>query len=219
MARAVLFDLYNTLVRSAGPVRFERTCREMGAAVGADPADFHQLYRETNQERNRGVFGTTEETVRTMAIRLGASPGESQIKLACVIWERMHRETLWATPSTLSTLDELKAKGLRLGLVSNASEVTVLLWPKQPMSSRIKATGFSCYLGVVKPDPQIFKVVCEDLRVRPDQCVYVGDGEDGELHAAKALGMRAIRTTEHANSGPWPGETISKIGQLTGLLS
>jgi putative hydrolase of the HAD superfamily len=55
--------------------------------------------------------------------------------------------------------------------------------------------------------------------VPPAACVYVGDGADEELAGATALGMRAIRTTEHADSDPaWTGPTITTLPEtLTAL--
>jgi putative hydrolase of the HAD superfamily len=190
----------------------------MAEALEVDPGDFYQLFHETDSDRMRGVFGTIEETFRTMAIRLGATPTDHQIRFAMVSWNRLHHKLIWPSPETLSTLDALRGKRLKLGLVSNCSEETALMWPRQPMSTRFRAAIFSSDVGLLKPDPRIYKLACEDLRVKPENCVFVGDNADEELAGAQALGMRAIQTVEHRDGPPWTGETIKKISDLTNLL-
>ncbi|WP_020520408.1 HAD family hydrolase [Catelliglobosispora koreensis] len=216
--RAVLFDLYDTLIKSSGPKRFAQVSRDMGAALGVDPEDFRQLFAQTGRERMRGELGTVEETLRTLALRLGSTPTESAIRFAAVMWQRMHHDVLWPTPATLSLLDTLRAKRLKLGLVSNASEESALLWPKQPMAARFRVTVFSCDVGLLKPDPAIYKVACTDLRVKPENCIYVGDNADEELAGAQSLGMRALRTTEHRDGPAWAGESIRRLTDLIDLL-
>jgi putative hydrolase of the HAD superfamily len=127
---------------------------------------------------------------------------------------------LWPSPGVLSVLDGLRAAGHPLGLVTNCSTETVTLWREQPLAPRFDVAGFSCLLGVTKPDPVLFLKVCGDLGVTPQECVYVGDGHGGELAAAAALGMRVVRTVEHADSDPgWHGETVHRLGDLPALLA
>lgn len=49
----------------------------------------------------------------------------------------------------------------------------------------------SCYVGVRKPDPKIFKMAMEIAQVKPDECVYFDD-RPMLVHAAKKLGMHGI---------------------------
>lgn len=49
----------------------------------------------------------------------------------------------------------------------------------------------SCYLGMRKPDPRIFKTAMEIVQVKPEECVYFDDREM-LVNAAKKLGINAI---------------------------
>ena len=112
---------------------------------------------------------------------------------------------LWPSPATLEPLDTLRAAGWRLGLVSNCTAETPELWKRTPLATRFDAVGFSCELGVAKPDPAIYLAVCSFLGVPPTECVYVGDGADSELPAAANLGMAVVRTVEfQPSSAAWP---------------
>lgn len=187
-------------------------------ALGVSPQDYAAVFRDTWRERFRGEFGDVGETIRTLAMRVGGSPGDAAVRFAEVVRLRFTRKLVWPTADTLSVLDALRQQGLRLGLLSNCSAETAAVWPKQPMAQRFHAVGLSCDAGMMKPDPAFYLKVCGDLGVDPGECVYVGDGAGGELPAAAALGMRVFRTTQFADTEPgWSGETISHLRELTGL--
>ena len=50
----------------------------------------------------------------------------------------------------------------------------------------------SCELGVAKPDPRVFELVCERLGAAPADCLFVDD-TPGHVAAAAAAGLRAHR--------------------------
>jgi putative hydrolase of the HAD superfamily len=217
---AILFDLYQTLVPDRPQAARDQVSRQMAAALGVDPDRFAALYRGTMLARMRGEFGTLNETIRTLAYRLGGEPTEAAVRFAEVARLRFTRELLWPPARVLSVLDGLRAAGHPLALVSNCSAETVTLWRGQPLASRFDVAGFSCLLGVAKPDPVMFLKVCGDLGVAPAECVFVGDGHGGELGAAAALGMRAVRTVEFADGDPgWTGPTITRLGDLPAWLA
>jgi putative hydrolase of the HAD superfamily len=51
--------------------------------------------------------------------------------------------------------------------------------------------------GVRKPDPAIYKMMCEALRVEPSECIYLDD-LGINCKPAAALGMRAIKVVSEA---------------------
>ena len=67
----------------------------------------------------------------------------------------------------------------------------------------------SSKVGVRKPDPRIYQMMCELLDVEPDACVYLDD-LGVNCKPAAALGMSAIKVT---------GETqaLDDLAALTGL--
>ena len=124
MPRAVLFDLYNTLVPGGTDTMRHETARLMGADLGIDPDTYADLYQRTYPERFVGAFGDLEATVRTLAAMAGGSPTPSGVRLAATRRMTMIRSLLWPSAATLATLDALRANGWRLGLVSNCTAET-----------------------------------------------------------------------------------------------
>ena len=71
-----------------------------------------------------------EETISILTARLGGTPGLAQVAEAAEMRRTLASRLLGTVPqSTLDTLDELRANGSRLALVSNATAETAEAWP------------------------------------------------------------------------------------------
>lgn len=218
--RAVLFDLYHTLVPGGSDGLRHLVTSTMGDVLGVDPGRFAAAFHESWPERFAGKLGDLPTTVRRIAERVGGTPTARQLAEATEL-RRELTVTLLAGVSTetLTVLDKLRADGWLTGLVSNTTAETPGRFRAGPLAARFDGAAFSCELGVSKPDRAIYLATCEQLRVDPAECVYVGDGADQELAAAAALGMQAVRTREHADTDPgWPGPTIAHLAELAPLL-
>jgi len=77
-----------------------------------------------------------------------------------------------------------------------------------------------------KPEPAIFRIMCERLGVEAGDCLYVGDGDDHELEGAREAGMHPvlIRVPDEGDDCfrntelEWSGPRISAIPEVLGLL-
>ncbi|MEV7963569.1 HAD family hydrolase [Oerskovia paurometabola] len=69
-------------------------------------------------------------------------------------------------------------------------------------------------LGVAKPDPQSYLLVCAALGVDPRDVLHVGDRYDLDVVAARAAGLRAVHLDR---TGQGPFEEPARITSLAGL--
>jgi putative hydrolase of the HAD superfamily len=67
----------------------------------------------------------------------------------------------------------------------------------------------SSKVGIRKPDPRIYQMMCEELKVQPSSCVYLDD-LGINLKPARAMGMVTIKV----ESGP---QAIVELESATGL--
>jgi haloacid dehalogenase superfamily, subfamily IA, variant 3 with third motif having DD or ED/haloacid dehalogenase superfamily, subfamily IA, variant 1 with third motif having Dx(3-4)D or Dx(3-4)E len=86
---------------------------------------------------------------------------------------------------------------------------------------------FECILvseeaGVKKPDSRIFEMAVARLKVRPDECVYVGDHPRNDIEGAGKSGMRTVWIKVNQ---PWipeltvrPYHKIERLPELLALL-
>ncbi|MEI7055339.1 HAD family hydrolase [Nocardioides sp. CCNWLW239] len=225
--RAILFGLHDTLIPGGAKAERAAMARGMGAELGIDPPAFAAVTAETLDERTRGLLASVHHTVRYLSRRLGANPSESQVEAA--IRRRLdfalslHAAT-WALPA----LRALRTRGFGLGLVSDSCCATTEVWPDSPLSEYFGAVSFSCQTGVRKPDAGAYLVAAAALEVPTTECVYVGDGGDGELHGAEALGMRAVRFLPDDPArrpevvpdvaAEWNGPTIGDLNELVAMV-
>jgi putative hydrolase of the HAD superfamily len=217
MSTPVIFDLFHTLIHGADDER-DRIVGEMALMVGVAPAALVAEYHAT--WRDRLVRWDVEETVRILAGRLGGTPTNQQVTRAGEHRRALARRVLNAVSAgTLDVLDSLRENGHPLALISNATSETAEAWPQSPLARCFDVAVFSCDVGLAKPDPAIYRIAAERLGVAPGECVFVGDGADGELAGAAAVGMTVLRTVEHNDTDPrWNGPAFTTIGDLPALL-
>ncbi|MDH6464069.1 putative hydrolase of the HAD superfamily [Micromonospora sp. A200] len=217
MSRPVIFDLFHTLVHGADDER-DRVVGEMALMVGVAPAALVAAYHATWRERL--VRWDVEETVHILAGRLGGTPTDEQVTRAGGHRRDLARRLLDSvSTATLDVLDALRDDGHPLALISNATSETAEAWPQSPLARRFDVAVFSCDVGLAKPHPAIYHTATARLGVAPAECVFVGDGADGELAGAAAVGMTVLRTTEHSDTDPsWGGRAFATLGDLPALL-
>lgn len=86
--------------------------------------------------------------------------------------------------------EELKGK-FKLGLLSNASH-NVLPGIFTPDQLALFDAAVSSYdVGLTKPDPNMFLLICERLGVAPEECIFVDD-QERHLTVAAGLGFTTI---------------------------
>jgi putative hydrolase of the HAD superfamily len=221
MPRAVLFDLFNTLIPGGDDGTRDAALATMAGVLGVDPAAYTAAFNRAWPARHTGAMGDLASETREVARLVGGAPDDDRVAEAVAIRQEMNAGLFGSVAgATLSVLDGLRAAGWSLGLVSNTSAGSPEAFRRGRLAACFDAAGFSNELGIGKPDPLIYLAVCERLAVEPGDCVYVGDGADDELAAAAALGMHAIRTTEHADSDPaWTGPVIAKLADLPAHLT
>jgi putative hydrolase of the HAD superfamily len=101
-------------------------------------------------------------------------------------------------------LDELAARGLKLGVVSNFEPWLEEVLALQGIADRFAAVAISGALGVAKPDPGIFKAALAEAGADPAATVHVGDQLVNDVAAARAVGITPVlidRFARHPDAG------------------
>ncbi len=224
LVSAVIFDLYGTLIDFL-PVEDYRQANFLVAdALGIEREAFLKEWNNSHQKRNEGAYGSLDGDIRYVASLLGRTPDERQIEEATRLRLDIVRKNLEPKDGAIETLAKIKEVGLLTGLVSDCFSEVAMLFCDTKIAEYIDAAAFSAVEKTVKPDPRIYRKVVRELGVKPEECIYVGDGGSNELHGALEVGMMPILV--RTNYGmeyeafrqdglEWNGP---ETGDITGLL-
>jgi putative hydrolase of the HAD superfamily len=105
-------------------------------------------------------------------------------------------------------LERLRQEGLRMGVVSNFYGNVETLCDEAGLKPCLSVILDSILIGLKKPDPRLFQLALDRLKVKPAQAVFVGDSFERDIVPAKALGMTTFWMTSDLNR---PATDPSKI--------
>lgn len=225
--KAVIFDLFGTLVDNFTIPEYQKVLSEMSAVLKAPPGDFAKLWRDSFYLRTNGTHKTHQESINYICRELGVTVTEEQVERSAEIRLEYTIQTLKPWPATIPTITKLKSLGYKVGLISDCSPETPTAWPQTPFNGLFHITIFSCVAGVKKPDPKIYLMATEQLGVTPQACLYVGDGSSHELTGALEVGMTPILIRDPNETVDthfvdreenWQGPVIASLQEVLNLV-
>ena len=224
--QAVIFDLFGTLIGDFA-ASGRSVVTDMAAALAVPYEQFTSAWNETLERRIIGAFQTVEANIEYVLNAMNADARVEQIEKAVEIRMRSIRQVLEPKPDAIRTLSELKTRGFQLGLISNASIEIPMLWSETAFANLIDEPIFSSGVRLKKPDLRIYQLACERLAVRPETCLYIGDGEDHELGGAAKVGLNPVlirastkqnTSASHKEAQEWQGPTITRLPDVLHLV-
>ncbi|NUP53818.1 MAG: HAD family hydrolase [Catenulispora sp.] len=202
--RAMLFDYSGTLMRIEPAERWVRAVTETaglalddadvarraqalieaGAWYGSYPTHIPAHLAETYATRD--LDEPHHRACYTGLIRESGWPWEDLVE---PLYERSNAAEAWLPyPDALETLREAKDRGLATAVISNISFDIRPHLKLAGLLELLDAVVLSYEVGLIKPDPAIFQLACDELGVDPASAVMVGDhAADG---GGTALGIR-----------------------------
>ena len=195
MFAAVLFDVDFTIAKPGpelGPEGYQRLGERFGLKL--DPARYADarakaiegIKRHPELEHDEEIWvAFTERIIRNMG-------GEADSAYDCAVamtkaWE--HAEHFELYEDALPVLEELRRRGLKLGLVSNTGrDLDEFVAHHQLDVDAVLGSGA---FGRTKPHPTIFRAVLERLQVEPGEAAMIGDSPEDDIEGARAAGLGA----------------------------
>jgi HAD superfamily hydrolase (TIGR01509 family) len=216
--QAVLFDVGNTLAHldygflAAQARRFRPgvTADEVGRADALTRREGWPAAPDWFA----GYFGAT-------AARLGLGPEDALAFAAAARAEHRRRPSgLWnqVDPDAVATLHSLAARGLRLGVVSNADGRVEDQLRGFGLRGHFEVVVDSQLAGVAKPDPGIFRAALDAMGVSAAAALYVGDIPEVDVAGARAAGMAALLYDRWDVHSDGLGPRLLRLSELPALL-
>jgi len=201
--RAVLFDWGGTLMQEEWSDEIALEGHTAGLDVlereGLPTAEGFTRYLEEN-ETELFPAGEDEIDIADVMRRSFAAQGVDLRDEELRLFLRAAHD-VWASHYSLAAsshalLEALRARGLRLALVSNTASPDWLLRPvleRQGLVERVDTVVLSSEVGKRKPHPAIFERALEEVGAAPDEAVFVGDRLNTDVLGAARAGMTTVQ--------------------------
>jgi putative hydrolase of the HAD superfamily len=184
MIKAVVFDYGKVISFPPEPQVMERLASMAG--VGAEV--FEPLLWGLRGEYDRGTISAREYYGRLLA-RLKVSRDEKTIEAMIELdwrsWKNLN-------PGTVRLMEEVKAAGFVLGILSNMPHDFLSFARKNfPLFSLPDVGLFSCEVHLIKPEAAIYQEFLSRVKLPPEEVAFFDDTMDNVKSAADA-GIRAF---------------------------
>lgn len=184
--KAVLFDLDGTLIDSVPDIH--AAINETLASLGEPPLTIEAISRMVG----RGVDVLIERVFEA----LGKSPDPATRKKIgdryLAIYSARATELTTLNPGASGAVRGLRARGLRLGVVTNKpAHETALVLDHFGLSESMEVVVGGDAGVPLKPAPDLLLLACKRLGVEPADALFVGDSEN-DVGAARAAGLKVV---------------------------
>ena len=185
--RAVIFDFGGVLC--SHPTNQQLS--EAAALCGQTTREFVDAFWRKRREYDRGMDPAVYW--RDLAAAIGLDFDDSMVQDRFV-QEMIRREIdFWSRHDSrvLAWIKDLRRAGLRTSILSNLPA---------PLGENLRATAglldhfdqvtFSYELGVIKPEPEIYRYAVRGLDVAPEEALFLDDRPEN-VEGARAIGLHA----------------------------
>lgn len=205
---AILFDLYDTLIRIDPKVRFNHDVW-IAEEIGVDVRRFRVAWSATRKASNTGELGSTFSRFEAV---LEICRKKTNSELASRLAAAEHAflaKNLRLAGTAARLLQELRVRSYKVGLVTNCSSSVMHALIGSQIMSLTDSQTFSFAVCSMKPDSHIYNAALNSLGCASENCIFVGDGNDDELEGASRVGLRTIRCTWYADNAPGKGDSVA----------
>lgn len=189
-------------------------------------ARIHEYYHDRDTEF---IEYTSEHILRRVLARFGYPSADNALVRGALNALYTITQAHWQPEAdALPTLQQLQAAGLRMGLISNASDAPDVeeLIDKGRFRPYFDQILISAAIGYRKPHPRMFELALKHFRVEPQEALMVGDKLGADILGANDLGIqtawitRRIDPLAEQNKHPdiHPTFRLDNLNQLIDIL-
>lgn len=200
--RAVLFDLYRTLIdiwtNEKNPRVWDGLSRFLAyEGIWLQPQDFSARFFERADAHLKACQEEYAEIDVSLVFRdivadAGCTDPESLCKSVTGVFRVLSTERFGLFPDVIPAMERLTGRFM-LGVISDAQ--------RSFFHTELEAAGLVRFMDVTvasgehgfhKPDPRLFRIALNRLGLDPAEAVYVGDSAERDMCGAQAAGIRSV---------------------------
>jgi putative hydrolase of the HAD superfamily len=222
----MLLDALGTLVRFERPgphlrtelrerLGLEVSDQEASAAIRAEITHYRaNLHRGRDAET---LAALRRECATVMLEHLPPAAREADLGVITDALVASIRFTPY--PDAIATLEALRARGLRLIVLSNWDFSLHEMLANTGIDDLVDGAVSSAEHGIAKPDPAIFEHALALAGVGADAAWHVGDSLEADVAGAQAAEVKPIYVARDDTPAPPGVVAIDELGELLELLA
>lgn len=182
MIKNIVFDMGNVIIRFDPELFMVR--------LGLAEEDRKLLKRElfVSLEWSRMDRGSlTDEEAAEIVCRRVPERLHDAVRRLVGMWDR----PILPVEGMYELVEELRGIGYGIYLLSNASFRQHDYWPRVPASKFFDGTLISADVKLVKPQPEIYRLLCDKFSLIPEECVFIDDSTSN-AEGAYFCGINAL---------------------------
>ena len=195
--KAVIFDLWNTLVLKKG--------KNLTTAI----AEYYSLPYDSVYEWIRLSSLAMDKTDKYYYVKMICQANDINFKEQDRVFFDNLFDNYYSECALIDGAEEilrkLKIKNYKIGILSNSSEISYNVIEHFKLNDLVDDIVLSCEVGYLKPDPRIFQKSLQNLNLKEDEVVMVGDKITTDVLGAKMMGIDIIyfnKEEKENNSNP-----------------
>ncbi len=201
--RAVLFDVYGTLMYIEKPTRPYRQLLDIASA---------QQPTISREKGARDLMSESRELSDVVELYGLALSSSQLLGLERNLTEELSSIALF--PEVPRVLRILRERGYRLGVCSNLAAPYVAP-AERLLGEMIDVAIWSCEVGAMKPEPAIYEIAAVRLKVLPAEILMIGDSYQADVEGAHSFGLPAL----HLDRKNMRGDLVTLDGLLDRLAT
>lgn len=222
VVRALFFDVRALLYGPQGAELLAEVLRSEGIDVTPEevedglfrlPADLKQARTQirTEEQENDYHRAMIPELLRNLGV-----PYPTDALLLRII-ETVHQySAYWSMyPETLPVLEELKNRGLILGVIANWEPSLRRFLAEFELDGYFSVILTSMEAGMAKPDPILFRRATKEAGVRSEEAMHAGPSINEDVAGALSAGLVPVWVNR---TGISTGHEVLSVTDLRGLL-
>jgi putative hydrolase of the HAD superfamily len=208
--KAVIFDYGKVL--SLPPT--QEQWQTLIQCFGTSQEEFQQVYWRNRDGIDRGTLD-----IITYWKKAGEDCGR-QISEAEALELIEHDNRQWTnvSPEMLALARDLRAAGYQTAILSNMERRMLgVMREKLDWLGEFDVQMYSCEIGMVKPDAEIYLECCRRLGCRPEEVLFLDD-KKVNTEGAKSIGMQSYVFASGVDPVMMTGESEITAAELRALL-
>ncbi len=226
--RAVFLDAGGTLLRpwpSVGAVYARVGARHGFHATEQDmQAAFHTAWKSLKARPHQSLTTSDKtwwrrlvfETLDTFGVAGNEASRQAYFE---ELYEAFaHRDAWRLDPDAPGVIQELRGRGLHVGVISNWDARLRPLLGELDLAGSLDSITVSCEVKAEKPAMKVFHAALRKAGVNAPEALHVGDSYEEDVRGAQAAGMQAVLVGRSGEAGTHC-QTVSRLTEIVGCCA